>query len=68
MKHNTMLTVPSLLSLLFLTLHITDQHRSWDIEGRELERCAARPRGLPVRDTRAPGTAIRGTSSSCSSD
>src|SRR5579862_6921256 len=34
------------------------RHRSWDIEGRELKHCAARPRGLPVRDTRAPRTAI----------
>ena len=58
MKHNTMLTVASLLSLLFLTLHITDDTCSWDIEGRELKHCASRPRGPPVRDTRAPRTAI----------
>ena len=41
MKHNTMLTVASLLSLLFLTLHITDgRHCSRDIEGRELKHIA----------------------------
>src|ERR1700688_2033339 len=34
------------------------RHRSWDIKGRELKHCVARPRGLPVRDTRAHRTAI----------
>src|SRR5262249_54180889 len=34
------------------------RHRPWDIEGRVLEHCAARPRGLPLRDARARRTAI----------
>ena len=58
MKHNTMLTVAvSALAPLPDASHY-GRHRSWDIEGRELKHCAARPRGLPVRDTRAPRTAI----------
>ena len=57
MKHNTMLTVASLLSLLFLTLHITDDIVR-GISKAESSNTAARPRGLTVRDTRAPRTAI----------
>src|SRR5215472_288807 len=34
------------------------RHRPWDIEGRELKHCAARPCGPPVRDARAPRRAI----------
>src|SRR6266568_8669248 len=34
------------------------RHRPWDIEGRARKNCAARPRGLPVRDARARRTAI----------
>jgi hypothetical protein len=46
MKHNTMLTVASLLSLLLPDASHYGRHRSWDIEGRELKHCAAGPRGL----------------------
>ena len=58
MKRNTMLTVASLLSLLFLTLHITDDIVRGISKAESLKHCAARPRGLTVRDTRAPRTAI----------
>src|SRR5438270_7453048 len=34
------------------------RHRPWDIEGRAVKHCAARPRGLPIRDARARRTAI----------
>jgi hypothetical protein len=34
------------------------RRRSWDLQNREPKHCAARPRRLPLRDTRAPLTAI----------
>ena len=57
-KQNAILVVTSLLSILLLTLSHYGRHRPWDIEGRALKHCAARPRGLPVRDARARRTAI----------
>ncbi len=58
MKHNTMLTIASLLSSSCLTLSHYGRHRPWDIQGRELKHCAAHPRGLTVRDASAPRTVI----------
>jgi len=40
MKHNVLLKITSLLSLLLLTLHVTDDIRPRDIEGRVFEHCA----------------------------
>jgi hypothetical protein len=52
MKHNTMLAVASLLSLLFLTLHITDDIVRGISKAESSNAALLVPRGLPVRDTR----------------
>jgi hypothetical protein len=67
MKHNTMLAVASLLSLLFLTLHITD-----DIV-RGISNAESSNTSLLVLAVFLYGTLVlpngdRGTSSCCSSD
>jgi hypothetical protein len=53
MKDNAILVVASLLSILLLTLHITDDIVRGESKGRALEHCTARPRGSPLRDARA---------------
>ena len=60
MKHNTMLTVASLLSLLFLTLHITD-----DIQAHLIDDMKGEPPVRPVehqieRAARGDGEQNRG--------
>jgi len=57
MKHNTMLTVASLLSILFLTLHITDDIVR-GISKAESSNTALLILAVFLWDTRAPRTAI----------
>ena len=57
MKPNVMLVVTSLLSILLLTLHVTDDVVR-GISKATLEHRAARPHRLSIRDTRARRTSI----------
>ena len=49
MKHNTTLVVTSLLSILLLTLHVTDDIVRGISKAESSNTALPRPRGLPVR-------------------
>jgi hypothetical protein len=67
MKHNTMLTVASLLSLLFLTLHITDDIVR-GISKAESSNTALLVLAVFLYGHSCSPNGDRGTSSCCSSD
>jgi hypothetical protein len=58
MKANVMLVVTSLLSMLLLTLHVTDGIVRVISKAQPSKHRAARPHGLPIRDTRGRRTTI----------
>ena len=58
MKHNIMLTIASLLSILLLTLHITDDIVRGISKAEPSNTALARSRGVAVRDAGARRTAI----------